>query len=283
VEDPKLIDKNSRAHVFHRLIELIDKLRGEDGCPWDKKQTPKSIANYLIEEVYELVEAIHTGAAADILEELGDVLFHVFFIVKIFQEQGDFDFPDVIRHNTEKMIRRHPHVFENHRVRDVDEIRKNWRTIKMKEKEHMPNPSVLGSIPPGLPALMRAYRISERAAGTGFDWDDMNGVMAKVDEELLELRRALQNRNGRWKSDHDAALEFGDVLFTLVNVARFARIHPETALSESILKFQQRFLYMESAAREKGKPLESLTREEFDRLWEEAKARVGENAKNPLR
>lgn len=251
-----------------RLIELVETLRGANGCPWDKKQSPKTMAIYLLEEVYELVDAIESGNPDDICEELGDVLFHIFFVAKLFEEMGHFNAGDVARLITEKMIRRHPHVFGSENAENAGDVRKRWHTIKMNEKSHLNNGSVLDSIPGGLPALMRAYRISERAARTGFDWDNIEGVLHKVEEEWSEFQCALNEKN-----KVDISVEFGDILFTLVNVARFAAIHPETALKDSIKKFETRFRQMEKNLAESGRNIDSVSRNELDALWEEVKRR----------
>jgi len=259
---------------INAIIKLIEKLRGADGCPWDKQQTPKTLALYLIEEMYELVDAIESGKPADVCEELGDVLFHILFIAILFREMGHFDIKDVADLNTAKMIRRHPHVFGDNKVSGTDEVRRQWHKIKMQEKNNAPETSILDSVPAGLPALMRAYRISERAAKIGFDWEDTDGVIQKVEEEWHELKSELKGGKAE-KEPEQASLEFGDVLFTLVNVARFARIHPETALTGSIQKFEKRFRYMEKMISEKGRNLESFSQEELEKLWEEAKQVIG--------
>ncbi|MFH2218042.1 MAG: nucleoside triphosphate pyrophosphohydrolase [Pseudomonadota bacterium] len=257
------------------VIRLIEKLRGPDGCPWDKKQTPRSISVYLVEEIYELVDAIESGDPDGICEELGDVLFHILFIARLFQENGRFSIQDVARVITEKMIRRHPHVFGNDTVSSTEEIRNRWHAIKMKEKNPDEGTSILDSVPTGLPALMRAYRISERAARTGFDWKDISGVMEKVEEEWAEFQSKLPGEGPDSRKQDSLAMEFGDILFTLVNLARFAHIHPETALTGSIKKFEKRFRHMESALAEEGRTLKSVPADELDRLWEAAKKKLG--------
>jgi MazG family protein len=257
------------------IIELIEILRGENGCPWDRKQTPKTIAVYLIEEVYELVDAIESGDPDGVCEELGDVLFHILFLAGLFREMGHFNIKDVVDLNVEKMTRRHPHVFGNESVDTVEDVGARWHQIKMEEKSLAKKASILDSVPAGLPALMRAYRISERAAKTGFDWNDISGVMQKVEEEWSELKAVLK-RESRASKDQDLlALEFGDVLFTLVNVARFAHIHPETALRNSTKKFENRFKYTEKLIIESRRNIEAVSQQEMDELWEEAKANLG--------
>ncbi len=262
---------NNKAAKLKGLIELIETLRGENGCPWDKTQTARTMAIYLLEEVYELADAIETENPDEICEELGDVLFHIFFIARLFEEKGAFDIGDVAGLNKEKMVRRHPHVFGSESAENAGEVRKRWHAIKKNEKSHMRHKSVLDSVPGGLPALMRAYRISERAARTGFDWDNIEGVLQKAEEEWAEFQRALDK-----KDKADISIEFGDVLFTLVNVARFAAIHPETALKDSMKKFEIRFRNMEKTVAESGSTLDSASRNELDMLWEEVKRREAE-------
>ena len=188
---------------------------------------------------------------------------------------GRFDIQDVSDLNLEKMTRRHPHVFGDDRVDSVDEVRACWQKIKMKEKTLAPEASILDSVPSNLPALMRAYRISDRAAKTGFDWDDISGVMQKVEEEWAELKTALSRQDGTLQYQNHLALEFGDVLFTLVNVARFAQIHPELALRDSTKKFENRFKYMEKLIEKSRKDIGSVSQEKMDALWEAAKSKIG--------
>lgn len=249
-----------------KLMRLIQTLRSEGGCPWDKEQTPQSISQYLIEEIYELVDAIESGQAEKTCEELGDVLFHIFFLAELYREQGLFDIDAVARNNTKKMIRRHPHVFGGNRVDSTEAVRQQWHQIKKAEKEHEAISSELDSVPVQLPALMRAYRISERAARAGFDWPDLSGVMEKVEEEWVEFKKALN----RQKPDQ-AAMEFGDILFTLTNVARFARIHPESALGGAIHKFVKRFKLLEKLVNEKGEDIKAQSSTELDEFWETIK------------
>jgi len=257
------------------IIGLIETLRGKNGCPWDRKQTPRTIVAYLLEEVYELIDAVESGSSGDICEELGDVLFHIVFLVSLYREMGRFDIQEVCDLNLEKMTRRHPHVFGDDRVDSADEVRARWQKIKMKEKPLASAASILDSIPSNLPALMRAYRISDRAAKTGFDWEDISGVMEKVEEEWAEFKTALSRQDGTPQQQNHSALEFGDVLFTLVNVARFANIHPEFALRDSAKKFENRFKYMEKLMGENGKDIESVSPEKMDALWAAAKSKIG--------
>jgi MazG family protein len=253
------------------IIDLIETLRGKNGCPWDKKQTPQTILAYLLEETYELMDAVESGDPVEVCGELGDVLFHIFFLVSFYRQKGHFDIKDVVHLNVKKMIHRHPHVFGNDNVDSADDVRKQWYKIKMEEKDLSSETSILDSIPSNLPALMRAYRISERAARTGFDWEDISGVMEKVEEEWSELKTVLKKQEQFPKNNDRVALEFGDVLFTLVNVARFANIHPETALRDSTNKFERRFRYMEKQISNGSKDIRSISQEEKDVLWEQAK------------
>ncbi|RJP79781.1 MAG: nucleoside triphosphate pyrophosphohydrolase [Desulfobacteraceae bacterium] len=255
---------------FGRLMQLVEVLRGKNGCPWDRKQTPKSMTIHLLEEVYELIDSIESGSDHAVCEELGDVLFHIVFIASLYKDGGSFDLPAAATKITEKMIHRHPHIFGDRNIETVEDVKKQWKQIKDEENRQFPSSSILDSIPAKLPALMKAYKISERAAGSGFDWDTMNGVMKQAEEEWAEFNTALAQ-----ESHEDASLEFGDILFTLVNVARFAGIHPETALSDSVKKFEERFRFMEKELLDKGEKIETVSRQELDRLWVKAKQQTG--------
>jgi len=256
---------------LRELLDLIETLRGKDGCPWDKVQTPRSMAIYLAEEIYELIDAIESRNPTDICEELGDVLFQVFFIASIFREMGHFDIKDVVRKNIEKMIFRHPHVFDNIELDGPDDVKKQWQELKAIEKKRENHESALDRLPQGLPALMRAYRISEKAAGTGFDWNDISGVIQKVEEEWSELKFEIAEKNKNGNNQDKLTLEFGDLIFVLVNLARFSNIHPETALSGAIKKFEGRFKQMEKIISKTGKNIKSLSTDKMDMVWEEAK------------
>ena len=262
-----------RSASIDRLVALIERLRGEGGCPWDQKQTPTTMTRYLIEEAYELVDAILAGNPEAVCEEAGDVLFQLLFVLHLFGEAGHFSVQDVIDKNLAKMVRRHPHVFGDTTAKTADKVSENWDRIKRGEKGHQQDDTILGSIPKSLPALLRAAIVSERAAKTGFDWDDLAGVMTQAMDEWQEFSAELHADDGGAKGDK-AAMEFGDVLFTMVNVARFAGIHPETALIRSIQKFEKRFNYLEKQAREAGRPVENLTFSEMHSLWDEAKGKI---------
>lgn len=249
------------------LLDLVQTLR--EKCPWDRKQTPQTLIVYLIEEVHELLSAITANDTDNIMEELGDVMFQVFFLVLLYAEKNEFTLADIIGRNLEKMIRRHPHVFDTAQDLTPKQIEENWAVIKAGEKEKKPE-SVLDSVPKGVPSLQRAYMVSEKVGKEGFDWDDMGGVIKKVEEEWAEFHAAFRHGD----KDH-IALEFGDLLFTLTNIARFAGIHPETALSRSVNKFESRYRHMEQALYHLNQSLSGLTPEEKDTLWETAKKETG--------
>jgi tetrapyrrole methylase family protein/MazG family protein len=261
---------SDRPASVDRLVALIQTLRGANGCPWDRKQTPDTMTRYLIEEVYELADAIASRRTADICEEAGDVLFQLLFVIFLFGESGDFSLEDVVTTILSKMVRRHPHVFGDATAKTPQTVSKNWDKIKRQEKGLTNRHSVLRSIPKGLPALLRAAMVSERAAKSGFDWDDIHGVMEKTMEEWQEFSKEIAAPDSEPNSQK-AAMEFGDILFTMVNVARFAHIHPETALIQSIQKFEKRFIHMEEKALEAGRELNDLTVEEMHALWNRAK------------
>jgi tetrapyrrole methylase family protein/MazG family protein len=259
------------THV-EQLADLIETLRSEKGCPWDRKQNTGTMSAYLVEEVYELLEAIESGNSDDILEEMGDVLFQILFLAQLYKEAGHFDLERIAEVNRAKMIHRHPHVFGDAMADTDEEVRRQWREIKRNEKQSPPEASILNSIPRKLPALMRAYRISERAGGWGFDWDDVDGVMEKVEEEWAEFKAEVKRRDENPDSSpEDITLELGDIFFTLVNVGRFLRVHPETALSASTKKFEKRFRNMEQKLAQNQQTPASVSRAQLDLLWEEAK------------
>lgn len=262
---------NHTPPPFKNIIDLIETLRGENGCPWDRKQSPLSMARYLVEEAFELMDAIHTDNVEDICEELGDVLFIVLFIAVQFQSSNLFDIKTLTQHNLDKMTRRHPHVFGEETAHTPEQVRDRWQAIKRREKSHEQDHTILGTVPRSLPALMRAHRISERAARSGFDWDDIQGVMKKAQEEWGELKQELKKDQEDTGNQEALEMEIGDVLFTLVNVARLAGIHPETALASSTRKFETRFNTMEKMADKQQARFEDLSYAEKHRLWDEVK------------
>ncbi len=254
---------NTRAkqlEAFNRLLDIMDDLR--EKCPWDKKQTLDSLRHLTIEETYELADAIIENDKPEIKKELGDLLLHVVFYAKIGSETNDFDIADVANAICDKLIDRHPHIYGDVVVESEEEVKQNWEKLKLKEG----NKSVLGGVPKSLPALVKASRIQEKAKGVGFDWEEPQQVFEKVQEELNELQVEVNNNN----IDLIEA-EFGDVLFSMINYARFLNINPETALERTNKKFIKRFQYLESKATELGKPLADMTLAEMDVFWEEAK------------
>ena len=262
--------ENSELDQIHpfldELIRLVKTLRGKHGCPWDKKQTPRDASVYLIEEVFELVDAIEGGHPEQIREELGDVLFHIIFIARMYQERGEFDLSDVAQTITEKMIRRHPHVFGEENVNSSEKVVENWHKIKLSEKKSTPQQSSLDSVPVQLPALIRAYRISDRAAKSGFDWAKVDKALENVEQELGGLKAILNKQNNAYLSQ-----KFGDLLFILVNIARLAKVHPETALTGSNKRFELRFRKMEDLVAESERDFENISGREKALLWEKVK------------
>lgn len=247
---------------FADLVNIMHILRKE--CPWDKEQTPDSLKDLMVEEVYEAIDAIDRRDWDDLRKELGDMLLHVVFHAEMGQESNRFDIGDVVYGIQEKLIRRHPHVFDTVQVADTREVLKNWEQIKKKEN---PDGSVLDGVPAALPGLLRAQRMQEKAAGVGFDWPDWAGAWTKLNEELDELKDVLEGTDSQKKSD-----EFGDVLFSLVNVGRYFNINAEDSIRSTNTKFQDRFSYIEQQARLKGRTLGEMTLAEMDLLWDEAKS-----------
>jgi XTP/dITP diphosphohydrolase len=250
-------EKISPESAFSSLTDIIRRLRKE--CPWDMKQTPKSLRAPLIEEAYEVVEAIDLGDSEHLKKELGDVLLHVIFQSVLAEEAGSFDLKDVIEAESEKLIFRHPHVFGTATVKDAEEVALNWEQLKKKEGKE----SIVDGVPASMPALQRAFRIQEKASKVGFDWPDSEGVIAKVREEIGEF---LVETDPLRKEE-----EFGDVLFSLVNFSRHAGIDPESALRNAILKFEKRFRYVEIEMEKSGKLWKNSTLEELDLFWNKAK------------
>jgi len=249
----------SHLQAFQKLLDIMDELRAK--CPWDSQQTFASLRYLTIEETYELSDAIIDKKYSDIGKELGDLLLHIVFYAKIGEEQNLFNIETVIENICEKLIRRHPHIFGNTEVNSVDEVKENWEKIKLKEG----NNSVLGGVPNSLPAMVKAYRIQEKARGIGFDWENTEQVWEKVQEELSEFNNE-QKQNSEKMED-----EFGDILFALINYARFININPEDALEKTNRKFIKRFNFMEQKAKEQDKPLSEMTLFEMEDLWQQAK------------
>ncbi|KQC28512.1 nucleoside triphosphate pyrophosphohydrolase [Flagellimonas eckloniae] len=254
---------NSRPEqlkAFDRLLTIMDELR--NGCPWDKKQTMQSLRHLTIEETYELGDAILENDLVEVKKELGDLLLHIVFYAKIGSETKDFDIADVANEICEKLINRHPHIYGDVKVDNEEQVKQNWENIKLREGKK----SVLEGVPNSLPALVKANRIQEKVAGVGFDWEEPEQVFEKVKEELSEFQEELEQGNpDRLES------EFGDVLFSMINYARFLDINPENALERTNKKFIKRFQYLEKKSKEVGKPLKDMTLSEMDVFWEEAK------------
>lgn len=250
------------------LLEIIRRLRGENGCAWDRKQTPSTMWKCLAEEVYELEEAIVKDDEDNIVEELGDVLFQILFIMEIYADSDRFPFERVVNTVAEKMIRRHPHVYSDSQITSEEALNKQWEAIKAGEKRCAGTPerqSALDNVPGGMPSLLRALKVSKSAVKAGFEWENLGQVLETAVSEIHEFEAALS------KDKDDAMLEFGDILFSLVNVARFAGFHPETALYRSTSKFEERFRTMEGAIGEKGLDLKQMTAEEKETHWQAAK------------
>lgn len=253
MNDPRLL-------AFKKLLDIMDELR--EKCPWDSKQTFESLRYLTIEETYELSDAIIDQKYQEIGKELGDLMLHLVFYSKIGEEKKLFDIETVLNGINEKLVRRHPHIFGDVDVQNETEVKENWEKIKLQEKG---NRSVLGGVPKSLPAMVKAFRMQEKAAGVGFDWDHTEQVLDKVHEEYAELMEELQNQSDRIED------EFGDLLFALINYARFIDINPEDALEKTNRRFIQRFQHIEKRAQELGKSITDMDLEEMEIYWQEAK------------
>ncbi len=252
--------RQQQLDAFGRLLDIMDDLR--EKCPWDKKQTLESLRHLTIEETYELGEAILDNDLEEVKKELGDLLLHIVFYAKIGSETQSFDIADVANQICDKLIHRHPHIYGDVQVKDEEEVKRNWEKLKLKEGKK----SVLEGVPKSLPAMVKASRIQDKVKGVGFDWEEPQQVWEKVQEELQELQAEVTS------GDKDAIeAEFGDVLFSMINYARFLKVNPEDALERTNKKFMKRFTYLESKASELGKNLSEMTLAEMDVFWEEAK------------
>lgn len=254
-----MTSRQQKLEAFDRLLTIMDDLR--EKCPWDKKQTFETLRHLTIEEVYELSEAIHNQDFNEIKKELGDVLLHLVFYAKIGSETNHFDITSVIHTICDKLVSRHPHIYGDVEVADEEEVKKNWEKLKLKEG----NDSVLSGVPNALPAMTKAMRIQEKARGVGFDWEEPHQVWDKVQEELTELKEEVDKQTDKIES------ELGDVLFSLINYARFLNINPEDALEKTNKKFIKRFQFLESQAKILNKNLSEMTLAEMDVFWNEAK------------
>jgi XTP/dITP diphosphohydrolase len=252
--------RQQQLQAFNRLLDIMDDLRAK--CPWDMKQTMESLRHLTIEETYELGDAILDNDLQEIKKELGDILLHIVFYAKIGSETGDFDIADVANTICDKLIHRHPHIYGDVKVENEEQVKQNWEKLKLKEGKK----SVLEGVPKSLPALVKASRIQDKAKGVGFDWDEPHQVWDKVQEELAEFQDEVKGGN-----TEKIEAEFGDVLFSMINYARFLNINPEDALERTNKKFIKRFQYLEGKAAELGKPLADMTLAEMDVFWNEAK------------
>ncbi len=250
-----------------RLVKIMEKLRGPGGCPWDRKQDYYSLKPYIIEEAYEVVEALEKKDIDLLKEELGDLLLQVVFQSQIGKEEDEFDLKDIFYTVSEKMVRRHPHVFGDIKADNVSEVMINWQNIKNKEKNHTDqHESILDDVSRSAPALNQAYETQKKAAEVGFDWDNVADVVNKIEEELNEVKEAIENNN-----EDEVTDELGDLLFATVNLARFYKIDPEIALYGTIIKFKDRFKYIEKTVHNRGYDMVDLSLAELDEIWEESK------------
>ncbi|MDK2801581.1 MAG: tetrapyrrole methylase family protein / MazG family protein [Clostridiales bacterium] len=258
-----------KKYTFDDLLEIMALLRSEKGCPWDREQTHESLKRYLIEETYEVLEALDSGDKNRFADELGDLLLQIVFHAQIGKEEGTFDIHDVISCICQKMIDRHTHVFGQAKADNADEVLDNWEEIKKKEKGLENHTQVLREVSSYLPALMRSYKVQQKAAKVGFDWDSVTGAMDKVKEEINELEQVYKTENmGKIEE------EVGDLIFAIVNVARFLKVHPELALTQTVEKFINRFEYIEKNCSRFNKKMEEMTLDEMDILWNEAKTHI---------
>ena len=257
---------------IEKLIALVARLRGENGCPWDREQTRETLKPMLIEEAFEVLDALDSNDSDNLKEELGDLLFQVVFHAQIAREKGEFDLSDVIDRSHEKMVRRHPHIFGSTDLKTSEDVLKNWEDIKAAEKgttsPSSPNSarSLLDGVPKKIPALYRAFQMTAKASRVGFDWPALDNIIDKLEEEAAELKDARMCANQERIAD-----EMGDLLFVVVNIARFLGVDPETALERSNRKFESRFRHIETAVKQQGRELKDASLKEMDDLWNEAK------------
>jgi tetrapyrrole methylase family protein/MazG family protein len=260
-----LILPKKQLDSFNALKKIIAKLRGPGGCPWDKKQTHASLKPFLVEESYEVLQALDEGAPDKLRDELGDLLLQIMLHAQIAAESGQFDIDDVVRSISDKLIHRHPHVFGGQQVKDVVEVEQNWEALK--QEERVEGESILAGMPGQMPALAYSQSMQRRVAGVGFDWEKVEEIIDKLAEEVAEIKQATNQQ--------EKASEFGDLLFTLANIARRLDIDLEMALRSANQRFQRRFTYMEELCRQRGLNLASLSLDEQNALWEEAKQQTG--------
>ena len=260
------MDSADSTRAFVRLTAIVETLMGENGCPWDKAQTRESLKPYLVEETYETLEALDEGDSEKIKDELGDLLYQILFHAKISEIKNEFDIGAVIENISDKMERRHPHIFAKGKLNTPDEVADQWEVIKQKEKAHRDNPSILASIPKHLPSLSRSQKLQKKAAKHGFDWDKITAIFDKLDEEIAEFKEAVLQ-----EKDSDIAGELGDILFVLVNIARHKKIDAEEALRGTNAKFVKRFHYIEEQVKQKGREVNETPLAELEKYCQEAK------------
>ncbi|MGM0574080.1 MAG: nucleoside triphosphate pyrophosphohydrolase [Bacteroidota bacterium] len=256
---------DKRLKAFQQLLDIMDDLRNK--CPWDKKQTMESLRHLTIEETYELADAILDNDMEELKGELGDLMLHIVFYAKIASEKGSFDITEVLETISQKLINRHPHIYGDVEVTSADDVKDNWEKIKLKTGKKR----VLSGVPPSLPAMIKAYRIQDKVKGVGFDWEEPHQVWDKVQEELYELKKEVDEGASKQKIED----EFGDLLFALVNYARFIDVNPENALERTNKKFFKRFEYLEAEAKKAGKNMKKMNLDEMDVFWNEAKRMEG--------
>jgi MazG family protein len=276
--------KRSIGKSFEKLVAIQARLRGPGGCPWDREQTHESLRPFLLEETYEVLDALEGGDPGKFSSELGDLLLQVVFHAELARESGRFDMGDVIEAIHAKLVRRHPHVFGSTKARTSKQVLKNWEQLKAEEREagkgaqahDNGNPSILDGVPRSLPALLEAYQLTRRASNIGFDWEDVEGLVEKLEEESAEVRRAVASAKSSRKNAPNAKVEeeAGDLLFVAVNLARFLGVDPEIALKKANRKFAARFQWMEQELERQGRRLAEAPREEMESLWEQAKGKV---------
>ncbi|QHL88406.1 nucleoside triphosphate pyrophosphohydrolase [Nibribacter ruber] len=262
---PVTAARQAQLDAFNRLLDILDDLR--EKCPWDQKQTMESLRHLTIEETYELSDAILKEDLPEIKKELGDVMLHLVFYAKIASEKGAFDLAQVLHAQCDKLVFRHPHIYGDTEATTEEQVKKNWETLKLKEG----NKSVLAGVPSSLPSLVKAMRIQEKARGVGFDWDTPSQVWEKVEEELAEFKAEVESPSFTADQASKATDELGDVLFSLINYARFLDLNPEEALEKTNLKFIKRFQHIEAGARQEGKKIHELSLEQMEVYWNQAK------------
>ena len=254
------------SNSFNKLIETLNTLMGDNGCPWNKVHTRESLKPYLVEGTYEVLEALDENDPEKITDELGDLLYQILFHSKLSSLNGEFDIKDVLNNLNEKMVRRHPHIFKKGQLNTPDQVIEQWEEIKKKEKNQTNQNSILDSIPKNLPSLIRAQKIQKKAAKEGFDWDKISDVFKKLDEEVSEFKEAVLS-----KKNNEVQSEVGDILFTLVNIAKFVKVDAEEALRSTNSKFSKRFRFIEQEIKKNGQTLKETSLEEMERYWQKAK------------